>query len=132
MSSTPAGLITFVSRGYGGRVSDSDIVRDSGFLDVAPEGCSVLADRGFKCLGSHGIDFIVPPTKPKNRLFSADEVQRTRQIACLRIHIERVIERLREFSILKNRVNTNLLTVLDQVVIVAAALTNLQTSLIKV
>ena len=102
-----------MSRGYGGRVTDSDVVRDSGFLQVAQKGCSVLADHGFKCIGSHGINFIVPPTKPKNRRFTETEVKTTRQIASLRIHIERVIERLREFHLLKYTVNTNLLTVLD-------------------
>ena len=132
VSATPAGFISFVSRGYGGRVTDRNIVIDSGFLSVAPVSSKVLADRGFKNLGNHGIDFIVPPSKNRNRTFTKAEVLKTRQIASLRIQIERVIERLREFHLLKDRVNSSILKVLDQVVVVASALTNIESKLTKV
>ena len=48
ISSSPDGLINFISNGYGGRISDTLITEESGLLNVLPEGCAVMADRGFK------------------------------------------------------------------------------------
>ena len=131
VGATPNGCIMFMSPGYGGRVLDKDIVESSGFLTVAPKDCSVLADRGFKFLGNHGINFIVPPSKPRDRMFSVEEITITKQIASLRVHIERVIKRLRDFNVLKLRCNNNFLKSLDQVVIVASALVNLDDPIFK-
>lgn len=48
ISSTPDGTINFISEGFGGRTTDALIVQHSGYLDYLPNGCSVMADRGFK------------------------------------------------------------------------------------
>ena len=131
VGATPNGCIMFVSPGYGGRVLDRDIVKSSGFFTVAPKNCSVLADRGFKCLENYGINFIVPPSKPRDRMLSVEEVTLTKQITTLRVHIKRVIKRLRDFNILKQRCNNNILKSLDHVVIVASALVNLDDPIFK-
>ena len=117
--------------GYGGRVQDKDIVESSGFLSVAPKNCSVLADRGFKCMGNHGINFIVPPSKPRGRIFSLAKITMTKQVASLRVHIERVIKRLRDFRLLQQRCNNDILKSLDHVVIVAGELVNLDNPIFK-
>ena len=127
ISATPCGFINFISPGYGGRVLDRDIVTHSGYLKVAPKGCFVLADRGFKCIGNHGLHFKVPPSKKKDKLFTEAEVNETRRIASVRIHIERV----REFNLLSIRNHSSILSFLDYLVIIACALTNLQGKLIK-
>uniref|UniRef100_A0A1Y1LPI4 DDE Tnp4 domain-containing protein n=1 Tax=Photinus pyralis TaxID=7054 RepID=A0A1Y1LPI4_PHOPY len=36
ISCTPDGFINFVSKGYGGRISDSLLVEESGYFDVLP------------------------------------------------------------------------------------------------
>ena len=86
VGATPNDCIMFMSPGYEGRVLDKDIVESSGFLTVAPKDCSVLADRGFKFLGNHATNFIVPPPKPRDRMFSVEEITITKQIASLRAH----------------------------------------------
>ena len=48
ISSSPDGLINFISNGYGGRINDTLITEELGLLSVLPEGCAVMADRGFK------------------------------------------------------------------------------------
>lgn len=45
---TPDGLISYVSRGFGGRTTDKMIVEESGFLNVLENNAHVMADRGFK------------------------------------------------------------------------------------
>ena len=43
----PNGAISFLSKCYGGRMSDRQIVRESSFLDLIDPGDVILADRGF-------------------------------------------------------------------------------------
>ena len=54
---SPQGVITFVSKGWGGHTSDKYITEHSGFLRHLRHGDVILADRGFnidECLGAVG------------------------------------------------------------------------------
>lgn len=44
---TPQGVISFISKGWGGQTTDAHITANSGFLDHLLPGGLVLADRGF-------------------------------------------------------------------------------------
>lgn len=44
---SPLGNFTFVSKRYGGIVSDRFITEDSGFFNFVKEGDDIMADRGF-------------------------------------------------------------------------------------
>jgi len=137
ISSTPDGFINFVSNGFGGRISDTLITEKSGLLNVLPEECGVMADRGFKqiqtILNQKKCILIRPPTVSSNVKPSKAEVLETKRIASLRIHIERVIRRLREYEMLKPHacIHHNLLPHMDFIVTIASALINLQTPIIK-
>ncbi|KAG8176970.1 hypothetical protein JTE90_029419 [Oedothorax gibbosus] len=123
--------------GYGGRTSDLLVVTESKFLDFLKPGDCLLADRGFKhietALLQKGIKLVRPPSVPSGSKLTKMEVRQTRSIACLRIHIERVIRRIREFSMLNKYActNCNLVKVLDECVVIACALINLQNALIR-
>jgi len=55
-------------------------------------------------------------------------VLETRRIASLRIHVEKVIRRLREFNILKlhSTIHHELLHIVDDIIIVVGGLINIQ------
>ncbi|KAL4711519.1 hypothetical protein ACJJTC_000535 [Scirpophaga incertulas] len=137
ISCTPNGLINYISQGFGGRASDVTIVENCNFLDELQPGSCILADRGFKhieqILHEKGIKLLRPPSVIASAKLSKAEVRQTKIIASLRIHVERVIRRLREFHMLKQHsvINNNLIRVLDHVIIIACALINLQDSIIK-
>ncbi|XP_023951319.2 uncharacterized protein LOC112055435 [Bicyclus anynana] len=137
VSCTPNGLVNYVSPGYGGRVTDTCLVESCDFIKHLEPGMSVMADRGFKhveqYLYQHKVQLVRPPSVVTGKKLSKSEVKETKQIASLRIHVERVIRRLREFHMLKPHacLNPNFVKILDEIIQIACALINLQDSLIK-
>lgn len=95
-----------------------------------------MADRGFKnivsLLQEKNIELIRPPSVNSGVKLLQSEVLEGKRIAALRIYIERVIGRMREFGFLKPHavINHNLLPFTDYIVVIAAALVNLQAPII--
>lgn len=137
IATTPDGFVNFVSAGFGGRVSDANIVENSGFLDVLPPNCTVLADRGFKyvdaLLSRNQNNLLRPPSLAKDQKLTKQDAIKSKVIASLRIHVERVIRRVRLFKLLKPHsvINNKLIQHADDAVIVACGLINLHSSIIK-
>ena len=103
----PLGSVTFLSCAWGGRSTDNESVRTSGFISAKyhhPRD-QILADRGFTLVDDFGAvcgaELIIPAfTKGKKQL-AAKEVEMTRKIANVRIHVERVIGNIKKrFGIL--------------------------------
>ena len=87
----PSGAITFVSQLYTGSISDREIVRRSGFLDLKfSNGDTVMADKGFTVedLLPLGVSLNIPPFLGDNTQMSNEDFIATQQIASIRIHIE--------------------------------------------
>ena len=104
ISITPQGIISYISNGWGGRASDKYIVENSGYLRNLKPGDVVLADRGFDVADSlalYGATLDIPAfTRGCNQLAPVD-VENTRKIANVRIHVERIIGSVRQrFQIL--------------------------------
>ena len=149
ISCTPLGAINFISKCYGGRTSDVQIVKDSGFhtLKYHMPGDQILADRGFtlrdEFAAGSSSELLIPAfTKGKLQL-SAKDVEVSRKIASVRIHVERVIGLLRNrYTILKGTIPLKMVKSLkdevlstdlvncDKIVMVCAALTNLCESIV--
>lgn len=138
ISILPNGLINFVSQGYGGRITDMNIVRRSGFLEHLCPGMVVMADRGFKGIGpilaDVGCRLVRPSSVNKGCTPSKQEVRSSKQVASLRIHVERAIRRVREFAMLKPHavIGTQLIGLADDCMTAACGLINLQPPLTKV
>ena len=127
---TPSGAISFVSTLYGGNISDRQLTEQSGLLDLLEPGDSVMADRGFTIadlLDTKGVALNIPPMKTSNQ-FTERELTTTRRIATLRIHIERVIGRIKNFKILSDIPN-NMARIADQIFFVCAMFSNFHSPL---
>ncbi|XP_071086565.1 uncharacterized protein [Haliotis cracherodii] len=133
---SPSGAIIFLSPVWGGRASDKIITLTSGIIDTFVPGDVVLADRGIFIgteLATRGAQLMVPAyTKGKNQL-SRQEVETSRVYSNVRIHVERVINRLKDWGVMKGPVpitlvkkaNTSAETTVGKMVQVCAALVNL-------
>jgi DDE superfamily endonuclease len=137
ISVTPDVSCNFVLRGYGGRASDTGIVNDCGLLDHFAPDSAVLADRGFKALESSlnlmGVTLQRPPSVFAGKALSKGECKKRRQVAAVRIHVERYIGRLRNFAFIAPHatVPVKLIPYVDFCVNIACGLTNLGSPLIK-
>lgn len=103
---SPQGTICYVSEAWGGRTSDKFLTENCGFLEKLLPGDMVMADRGFTITESVGLKqakLAIPAfTKGLSQLDPVD-VERTRGIANVRIHVERVIGLLRrKYTILQS------------------------------
>ena len=159
---TPQGTISFVSHCVGGRMSDKEITEQSGLIDhllpgVPIHACIVhiimyiygistgdviLADRGFTCEEYAGMalaEVKLPPfTRGKKQLEKVD-VDWSRELSLVRIHVERVIGVLKQkYTILQGTIPITLITdstgqsmvTIDKIVRVCCALVNLCPSVI--
>lgn len=137
ISCTPDGIINFISTGFGGRASDAIIVEHSGFLNILPQNVAVMADRGFKniahLLSSKNCILVRPPSVSATVKLTKSEVFETKRIASLRIHVERVIRRVREFSFLAPHacIDIKLIPHTDQIIKIVCGLINLQSGIIS-
>ena len=121
----PGGGFTFVSSAYPGSISDKDIVIKSGLLypELFEKGDTIMADRGFlieEYLKPLGVDLIIPSFLKGRDQFKGDEVVKSQQIAAERIHVERMIQRLKCFHIFDRVIPVNMLGSLNQTISVCA------------
>ena len=139
---TPQGVTSFISKAWGGRVSDKYLTENSGLLRRLLPGDIVLADRGFDIADSVGFyqaRLHIPAFTRGKKQLSAKEVEETRKIANVRIHVERVIGLVRrKYSILQGILPIQLVTArrggdlapIDKIAIICCALTNLSESIV--
>lgn len=124
---TPSGLISYVSKGYGGRSTDKTIFDESKLLDRMENGDAIMVDKGFlieKSCAKAGIQLYRPPFLLEKK-FSKEQSEFTASIARARVHVERRIMRLKLFKILSERIPQTTLPYIDDIMIVVARLTNL-------
>ena len=132
---TPQGNVSFLSKGWGGRTSDKHVTNNSGFLNKLLPGDVVLADRGFDIQESVGLmcaEVKIPSFTKGRQQLSATDVESSKNIANVRIHIERVIGIIRnKYTILQDIVPVDYLItdsqstpIIDKIVTVCCALTN--------
>lgn len=131
---TTGGLIAHVSRGYGGRMSDSEVFERSGLIELLDAGSdAIMADPTFALEGlckERNIELVRPigkkrPQRPKN-----EAPAKTYQILSTRVHVERVAHVMKQFKVLSAGVPWAMVGDLDKIMIVAAGITNLSAAMI--
>lgn len=104
---SPVGLITFISKPYGGNSSDGFIMEKEILNKIEP-GDGVMVDRGFNVsdlLLQRGAKLYMPPFRN-------------------RIHVERAIERMKNFKILTTQLDSHSSPRLYQMLVVIAVFCN--------
>ena len=131
---TPAGAVSFLSAGWGGRASDKEITLKSGFLDKLTHGDCVLADRGFLVeeeLATRGAVLRIPAFTRGKKQMTAKDIDISRQIAHARFHVERVIGRLKKFKILNTTIPIAQVDLTDNIMVTIAGIINLNASVVN-
>ena len=130
---SPNGFVTFVSKLFGGCISDTELTLRSGLLEQLSPGDAITADRGFDMrheTSKRGIRLFIPPFTKGRKQLSYIDAEDTKSIASLRIDVERVIRRIKSFHILDSSpLPLDLIPVADKIWSVCAFMTNFQTPL---
>lgn len=130
----PNGVITFMSRAYGGRATDAFITVDSGLFSLLEPEYVVLADKGFPGVRIDAAEanaILVMPPFSSGGNFTAEEMAETYKVASVRIHVERMIQRVKNFNIVNVRLPLELHDHIDRVMHVICILVNLQSGIFR-
>ena len=139
---TPTGAVSFLSKCWGGRATDKFITHHSGFLDKVEEGDEILADRGFDIaddLGVYGARLQIPSFTRGKRQLHMQEVEYSKKLSKVRIHVERVIGLIKNkytilqstlpISLIKHKCDSDYANI-DKILTVCAALINVCPSVV--
>ena len=114
---TLSGSISFLSQCWGGRVSDKNLTQECGFLNMFQQGDVVLADRGFTIeedVALCGAKLEIPAFTRGKKQLSQYNVEKSKQLSAVRIHVERVIGTLKNiYTIMKDPLPLNCLSIVE-------------------
>ena len=136
VSCAPSGEITFISKMFGGRCTDTEITIKSGFIHLIESEDGILGDKGFPDIDTSvkrkGGIVIMPPFKQSEKgfQFSKKQTEDAYKIARVRIHVERCINRMKVFEILEY-VHFDMREQIDDVLLTISGLCNLSNDLIS-
>ena len=97
---TPSGEVVHVSPLYTGSISDKELLKQSGLLNLLEPGDQILADKGFlieDLLMPIGCELAIPAFLSSKGQFTKEDLVVSKQIHNLRVHVERAIRRVKEF-----------------------------------
>ena len=131
----PKGSLMFVSALFTGSISDNEIVKQSGFLDLLKtllhegyihENDAIMADKGFtieKDLAALGLKLNTPPFVSSTLQMTPGECELTRKIAKHRVHIERLIAKVKKYKMVSQRIPTFLFNRINEIWTICCHLT---------
>ena len=127
---SPDGTMVYISHLYECSVSDVDLVQQCGLLSLLESGNSVMADKGFDIqhlLSRLGVRLNIPPFC-QDQQFTPD-IKKTK-IAAVCIHVERAINRMKQYALVGGVIPNTLWDIADQLVFVCGYLTNFEPGLV--
>ena len=123
-----------MSEAFGGSISDKQIVELSGLLHLIEEGDMVMADRGFTIIGDLLLALKAKlniPAFSHGKPLTKKGVQKSRNIASVRIHVERAIGRLKTFAILRGTVPLKRRLLMTKIIRICCVICNMSDRLAK-
>ncbi|CAM4625785.1 unnamed protein product [Leuciscus chuanchicus] len=123
---SPHGALTFVSALFEGSMSDREVFRQSGITSLLTPDMAIMVDKGFL------VDDLVPGTVHRPAFLSKRtqmlevDVLKTQSIARLRVHVERMIRRVKENKLFDSIIPLSISGSINQIFTVACLLTNYQ------
>ena len=132
----PGGGFTFISPAFPGSYSDRGIVLQSGILYPClwGKGDVIMADRGFTVqdlFGPLGVSVIMPNFLKGRDQFTKEETVMNQQIASERIHVERMIEKLKNFHIFDSPIPVTMFGSVNQIITVHCFVISIILSLLQ-
>ncbi|XP_044597833.1 uncharacterized protein LOC123274294 [Cotesia glomerata] len=131
---TPAGLISFISKPYGGRASDNAVFEQSEIIKKFDKKDAVMTDRGFTVddlCQKNDVKLISPPFLKDKKQFSKMEAMNGRKIAKARVHVERSNQRIKIFEILSSKMPIGLVHKIEEIFTIICAIVNLSQPILK-
>ena len=133
---SPSGSVTFVSALYPGNLSDREITQRSGLLNPLfwNKGDSIMADRGFTIeedLKPLGVSLNILAFLDGRDQLEEEEVIESQAIASVRIHVERLMSRVKKFKIVQTEIPLSMHGSINQVWTVCCLLCNFMNPLVK-
>jgi DDE superfamily endonuclease/Helix-turn-helix of DDE superfamily endonuclease len=129
----PHGTITFVSSLFSGCISDVEMTKVCGVLNLLEAGDSVMADKGFtiaKLLSEQNVGLVIPHfLSAHTGQFTDIEVANNDSITASRVHVERAIRRVKENRILQGIIPLTMVGSINQIWTVCCLLTNFRSKL---
>lgn len=122
----PHGPVTFVSSLYEGSISDKELFRRSGLADLLTDDMAVMVDKGFLITDCVKCKVYCPPFLKNKSQMPAPSVLQTQKIARVRVHVERVIRRVKENKLFDSVIPLSIAGSINEIFAVACLLSNYQ------
>ena len=122
----PHGVVTFVSELYAGSISDRELFKQSGIIDVLTPDMAVMVDKGFLIDNLVPCKIHRPAFLTKGTQMSVGEVRHTQSVARLRVHVERLIRRVKEHKLFDTVIPLSISGSINQLFAVSCLLINYQ------
>lgn len=127
MVCTPSGFISLCGAAFGGRASDRVVTKATGVYDLCNPGDALMVDKGFNIdddCNENLINLIRPPFQ-RNKKYSRSESVQCAKIARARVHVERVIQRVREYGLMCGKVPWTVVPYINELEVIVSGLVNL-------
>ena len=114
--------------------ADKQPTLDSGCLDLVEPYTEIMVHKIFNIkeeCAARFIDVHVPPGNHGHLQMLPKDIKKTNDIAKLRILVEQVIRRFKTFNLIAKEFPISLMNNLDDIIVICAALTNLQSPIDK-
>ncbi|XP_018972001.1 uncharacterized protein LOC109103116 [Cyprinus carpio] len=122
----PHGAVTFVSSVCAGSVSDKELLKQSGIVSFLKPEMAIMVKKGFFIDNYVPCKVYRPSCLLKQEKMPAEEVRETQSIAQLRVHIERLIGRVKQHKLLDTVIPLCDTRTINQLYTVACLLINYQ------